>query len=144
QLVDAVQEVPAVDEATATIGTREVPALSALNETLRQDYTADCRQGVDRWNRTLAEVGLGLCLPHPAFHRNVGAFRGQPVSPDGRLLARRDYDRQIGDWLPTEADTAHVHALMQPVHQPGRMAGWVAPPATGVHSKPVDFEYVRA
>jgi hypothetical protein len=23
------------------------------------------------------------------------------------------------------------------------MAGWVAPPSTGVHAKPVDFDYVR-
>ena len=23
------------------------------------------------------------------------------------------------------------------------MAGWVAPPATGIHAKPADFEYVR-
>ena len=29
------------------------------------------------------------------------------------------------------------------VTEPGRMAGWVAPPSTGVHAKPVDFEYVR-
>ena len=37
--------------------TREAPALAALNETLRDDYVADCQKGVDRWNRTLAEVG---------------------------------------------------------------------------------------
>src|SRR4029077_4726079 len=32
---------------------RPVPALSALNPTLRDDYIDDCQKGVDRWNRTL-------------------------------------------------------------------------------------------
>jgi hypothetical protein len=29
------------------------------------------------------------------------------------------------------------------VTEPGLVAGWVAPPASGVHARPVDFEYVR-
>jgi len=29
------------------------------------------------------------------------------------------------------------------VTEPGRMAGWIDPPAAGVHAKPVDFDYVR-
>ena len=29
------------------------------------------------------------------------------------------------------------------VHEPGKMAGWVAPPSAGIHAKPVDYEYVR-
>ena len=32
---------------------------------------------------------------------------------------------------------------MRPVREPGRMAGWIAPPATGIHAKPVDYEYVK-
>ena len=31
--------------------------LTALNETLREDYSDDCQGGLDRWNRTLADVG---------------------------------------------------------------------------------------
>ena len=27
--------------------------------------------------------------------------------------------------------------------EPGKMAGWVAPPSKGIHAKPVDFEYVK-
>ena len=26
--------------------------------------------------------------------------------------------------------------------EPGKMAGWVAPPSSGIHARPVDFEYV--
>jgi benzoyl-CoA 2,3-dioxygenase component B len=38
----------------------------------------------------------------------------------------------------------YVRSLMIPVHEPGRMASWIAPPATGIHQKPVDYDYVRA
>jgi benzoyl-CoA 2,3-dioxygenase component B len=33
--------------------------------------------------------------------------------------------------------------LMVGVTEPGKMAGWVAPPSKGIHAKPVDFEYVK-
>ena len=125
QLRTATRPVPAVEG--GEVGSRQVPALSALNETLRDDYVEDCRKGVERWNRTLAAVGRELRLPHPGFNRQVGAFKGQPITPDGRLVG------------PEE----HVRSLMQPVLEPGRMAGWLAPPATGIHAKPLDFEYVR-
>ena len=36
-----------------------------------------------------------------------------------------------------------VESLMVGVQKQGKMAGWVAPPSTGVHAKPVDFEYVK-
>ena len=32
---------------------------------------------------------------------------------------------------------------MQPVTQPGRVAGWIAAPKKGVNGMAVDFEYVR-
>ena len=60
------------------------PALSALNTTLQDDYIADCAKGVERWNRTLAEVGVELRLPHRGFNRAVGVFRDCNVSPTAR------------------------------------------------------------
>ena len=45
--------------------------------------------------------------------------------------------------LATDADRAHVKSLMVGVTEPGKMAGWVAPPARGIHQKPVDYEYVK-
>jgi len=84
RLHSATRLVPlATDDA---ITTREVAQLAALNETLRDDYIADCQKGVDRWNRTLAEVGMSLLLPHVGFNRQVGTFRDRRVSPDGRLI----------------------------------------------------------
>ncbi|MDQ2754291.1 MAG: benzoyl-CoA 2,3-epoxidase subunit BoxB [Actinomycetota bacterium] len=126
------------------IGVREVPALAALNETLRSDYRDDCQKGVDRWNRTLGEVGLELSLPHIGFNRAVGAFAGHRVSPDGRILSGDEWSQAADRWLPTDEDRAHVQSLMTGVREPGRMAGWVAAPSTGIHQKPVDYEYVKA
>jgi benzoyl-CoA 2,3-dioxygenase component B len=45
--------------------------------------------------------------------------------------------------LPTDADKEHVKSLMVGVKERGVMAGWIAPPATGINQKPVDYEYVQ-
>jgi benzoyl-CoA 2,3-dioxygenase component B len=122
---------------------RPVPALSALNATLRDDYLADCQKGIDRWNRSLARTGAQLRLPHVGFHRAVGAFAGQFITPDGTLVTSPEWASRRADWLPTDADREHVASVMRPVTEPGRMAGWVAAPASGIHAQPVEFEYVR-
>ncbi len=142
-LKTAYRHVPeATDEG---IGAREVTQLAALNETLREDYAVDCQKGVDRWNRALAEAGVDrqFALPHVGFHRNVGTFRGRHVTPDGRMISDVEWHANVSDWLPTDADKAHVKSLQHGVTEPGKMAGWVAPPSTGIHQKPVDFEYVK-
>jgi benzoyl-CoA 2,3-epoxidase subunit B len=134
-------KVPSVEAGSAS--EQSVPALSALNTTLREDYIDDCQNGVDRWNRTLEPVGAALRLPHIGFHRAVGAFAGSHLTPDGRAVPAEEWSRRRAEWLPTDEDQAHVASLMRPVSEPGRMAGWLAPPASGIHAKPVDFEYVR-
>jgi benzoyl-CoA 2,3-dioxygenase component B len=32
---------------------------------------------------------------------------------------------------------------MIPALEPGKMAGWIAPPASGIHQKPIEYAYVR-
>jgi benzoyl-CoA 2,3-dioxygenase component B len=125
------------------VGEREVLSLTALNATLRDDYVEDCAKGVDRWNRTLAEVGCELKLPHVGFHRAVGEFAEAHVTPDGRVVSAEEWKASEAKWLPTDDDQEYVESLMQPVREPGKMAGWVAPPASGLHGKPVDYEYVK-
>ncbi len=125
------------------IGEREAAELSALNETLREDYMVDCQKGVDRWNRALAVVGMSLELPHVGFNRSVGTFKGRTVTPDGRLVDPVTWQSSMGDWLPTAEDRAYVEGLMVGVQEPGKMAGWLAPPQTGIHAKPVDYDYVK-
>jgi benzoyl-CoA 2,3-dioxygenase component B len=125
------------------VGEREVLSLTALNATLRDDYVEDCAKGVERWNRTLADVGCELRLPHIGFHRAVGEFVGAQVTPDGRVVSAEEWESNRSKWLPTDDDQKYVESLMQPVREPGKMAGWVAPPASGLHGKPVDYEYVK-
>ena len=143
RLVDLYRFVPEVTD--AGIEQREVTQLAALNETLRDDYTEDCQKGLDRWNRALAEAGsdVELRLPHVGFHRAVGTFADHHVSPGGELLAQDEWETHRDAWLPTEGDTAHVASLMVGVTEPGRMAGWIAPPTNGINQKPVEYEYVR-
>ncbi len=133
--------VPVVEAGAAR--ERSVPALSALNNTLRNDYIEDCQNGVDRWNRTLAPVGVTLRLPHVGFHRAVGVFSGHELTPEGFPITAEEWSAGHDRWLPNDEDRAHVAALMGPVTEAGRVAGWLAPPANGIHAKPADFEYVR-
>jgi benzoyl-CoA 2,3-dioxygenase component B len=141
QLHHDVRTIPTPEGGAVT--EREVGALTAINATLRDDYTEDCQKGVDRWNRVLAEVGAELVVPHVGFHRAVGEFANVLVSPDGRIVDQATWDANVDRWLPTGADSAHVASLMTPVTERGRMAGWIAPPAQGIGGRPVDMEYVR-
>jgi len=61
----------------------------------------------------------------------------------GKAFTAADVKASIDRWLPTAADREHVISLQVGVTEPGTMAGWVAPPSTGIHQQPVDFEYVR-
>ena len=38
----------------------------------------------------------------------------------------------------------YVQSLMVGCHEPGKFAGWIAPPNKGIDAKPLEFEYVRA
>ncbi|MEC9346131.1 MAG: benzoyl-CoA 2,3-epoxidase subunit BoxB [Pseudomonadota bacterium] len=121
------------------------PALVSLNERLRDDYIADCQKGVDRWNRAIEKAGVDfrLTLPHRAFHRAIGQFGGMNVTPDGKVISAEEWAAKVGGWLPTDEDHAYVRSLMTAVREPGRFAGWIAPPRRGINNRPVDFEYVR-
>ena len=127
------------------LSTVERPSLQVVNLQLRDAYSEDCAKGLRRWNRTIAEAGIDieLTLPHPGFNRSVGTFAPHHVSPDGRLLTDTEWDAAVGDWLPSDDDRDYVHSLMTPVYEPGRMAGWIAPPARGINTRPVEYDYVR-
>ncbi len=123
----------------------ELPALSAVNERLRDDYIKDSQRGLDRWNKVLESnnVDFRFTLPHRGFNRRIGVFGGQQVSPDGEVLSTEQWATWVGDWLPTDADQAFVGSLMQRVIEPGKIASWIAPPVRGINGKPMDFQYVR-
>jgi benzoyl-CoA 2,3-dioxygenase component B len=127
------------------IGQVEVPALTGLNTDLRREYVADCAGGVKRWNRILESAGLPhrLSLPHIAFNRKVGAFAGIEASPGGEQLSAAEWDRHKDQWLPTAIDKAFVRSLMQPVHERGKIAAWIAPPRNGINGQPFAYDYVH-
>jgi len=127
------------------IGATEVAALVALNTDLRREYISDCQNGVNRWNKIIESAGLAqrLHLPHQAFNRKVGAFAGIEASPGGELLSTREWLLRKGNWLPTDVDKTHIRSLMQPVHERGKIAAWIAPPRNGINGKPFDYDYVH-
>jgi benzoyl-CoA 2,3-epoxidase subunit B len=125
--------------------TETVPLLNALNLDLRDEYVADCENGIRRWNQALEDAGLPhrLTLPHEGFNRDVGVYADAHVSPEGEVLTQEQWDARAHKWLPSEQDQADVRSLMKPMYEPGRFAGWIAPPAQGINKMGVEFDYVR-
>jgi benzoyl-CoA 2,3-dioxygenase component B len=123
----------------------DVPMLNAINEVMRDSYLKDCEIGLKRWNRAIERAGhaLRLSLPSPHFRRSIGIWAGQPVTPEGKLVDRDFYEKNLPSWIPAEADRAFVHSLMKKVAAPGKMAAWIAPPDRGINNLPVDYEYVK-
>jgi len=124
---------------------KEVPALTAINMRLRDDYTRDAAGGVGRWNKIIEKAGIDfeLKLPHEAFNRKIGVFADKLFDPDGKLVSGAEYDAGEKEWLPTHADGDFIQSLMVQVTEPGQYAGWIAPPKVGIDNKPGDFEYVK-
>ncbi|MBZ0238359.1 MAG: benzoyl-CoA 2,3-epoxidase subunit BoxB [Deltaproteobacteria bacterium] len=124
---------------------KDVAMRNALNEVLRTEYIKDCQRGVDRWNKTIKDEGIDfvLTLPSNKFHRQIGMWSGSYFTPAGELLDAATWNARRSEWLPSEADEAYVKSLMMPVTEPGKMAGWIAPPAKGINGLPGEFVYVR-
>jgi benzoyl-CoA 2,3-dioxygenase component B len=121
------------------------PALTAVNMRLRDDYTADCQRGLDRWNKVIDRTGVAfkLELPHVGFHRDIGEFKDVKVTPAGAIVDESAWQRSIDSWLPSKDDGDFIVSLMQSVSEPGQFASWIAPPRIGIDNKPGDFEYVK-
>src|SRR5262245_62056106 len=128
-----------------SIAKQDVPALSALNMRLRDDFVADCNAGVGRWNRNFEKYGIPfqLKLPHVAFHRHIGEFSGIKADPDGNVLSDAEWETSKDEFLPSAGDRAYIESLMAPKAVPGKFASWIAPPKVGIDNKPGDFEYVK-
>src|SRR4029453_13813942 len=121
------------------------PALTAINMRLRDDYTADCQRGLDRWNKIIERVGVNFRfqLPHVAFHRQIGEFKDIEASPSGELVEETTWNRKKEKGLPSKDENPFNQSLMRQVVEPGKFASWIAPPRVGIDNKPGDFEYVK-
>ena len=124
---------------------QDVPLRNAMNEILRDAYIDDNQRGLDMWNKTIAEHGIDfkLQLPSRRFNRRIGIYAGLHFTPEGEPIAKEEFEKRRDGWLPAESDRVYVHSLMQPVKEPGKIAGWIAPPTKGINGKPLEFEYVR-
>jgi benzoyl-CoA 2,3-epoxidase subunit B len=123
----------------------EEPALTALNESLRDAYIADCWRALVRWNKNIEDSGIDfrLTLPHRGFRRAIGEFKGVYVTPEGLPVSETEWRAHEGQWLPTPAEREFIGSLMTPVLQPGKFASWIAPPPRGINHQPIEMDYVR-
>lgn len=136
---------PVLEVADGRLVERQVPALTALNERLRERYVKDTIAGVGRLNRVLQRHGVEaqIALPNKAFNRRIGSLAGVHIGLDGSVIDADEWRAHEREWLPTEDDRAYVASLMTPVVEPGRFASWIAPPALGINQQPSEFAYVR-
>ncbi|HTC08344.1 MAG TPA: benzoyl-CoA 2,3-epoxidase subunit BoxB [Acetobacteraceae bacterium] len=131
-----------VDDAIAN---QAVPALSALNMRLRDDFLGDTTGGIRRWNQAIEKAGFDyhLSLPHVVFNRRIGEFTAAKADPAGTLLSDTEWQARQHEFLPTTEDGIYLASLMRPERRPGHYASWIGPPRVGVDNKPGDFEYVQ-
>ena len=122
-----------------------VPTRSAMNEIARRAYMADCEVGLKRWNRLLQKAGVDfqLKLPSPRFRRSIGSWAGFHTTPEGEPISAEAWNSRKAEFVPSEQDKAYVRSLMVQVTEPGKMAGWIAPPDRGINNLPVTYEYVK-
>ena len=123
----------------------DVPALSALNMRLRDDYVADAAAGITRWNRVFEQTGIDfrITLPHVAFNRRIGEFAAIHADTDGHVMADEAWESRRESMLPSSRDSEFIASLMRPERGRGAFASWIAPPRHGIDNRPGDFEYVK-
>ncbi|KAG1647393.1 Benzoyl-CoA-dihydrodiol lyase [Nymphon striatum] len=91
--------------------TEDVPALTAINMRLRDDYVRDAAGG-------------------------IGVFSSVAVDPDGAIISAEEWTKRKDEWLPTKADGDYIQSLMVPCFEPGKYASWIAAPKVGIDNKP--------
>ncbi|MDP6740423.1 MAG: benzoyl-CoA 2,3-epoxidase subunit BoxB [Planctomycetota bacterium] len=123
----------------------EIPLRNAMNEVLREAYIADNEKGIEYWNRECTKAGIDFTFryPHRRFNRSLGEFADSRFDPEGTPLDETAWAERQAEWLPSEDDKTFVKSLMQQVTEPGKFAGWIAPPARGINGQSVEFEYVK-
>lgn len=125
---------------------KEYDLRNCMNEELRDSYSKDCHRVLRRWNRAVKDEGITdfeFSLPSTRFFRRQGQYADHHFDRSGNLIDEATWEANKNDWIPTEEDRAYVQNLMNPVHEQGKVANWIAAPRRGINGKPFDFEYVR-
>jgi benzoyl-CoA 2,3-dioxygenase component B len=123
----------------------EIPLRRAMNALLLEAYHADCTRIMARWNKILERhhVEARLRLPSLRFNRHIGIHAGKHYDPQGNPVAEADFEAGRARWFVNPEDEDYINSCMIKVHEKGKIAAWIAPPAQGVDEKPWDFEYVQ-
>ena len=69
--------------------------------------------------------------------------RATRTKPHGSPIGEGEWAVRWCEWLPDDGDRAFVRSLMQRVVEPGKVAGWLAPPEIGIDNLPAAYDYVR-
>ena len=128
-----------------TVETQTIPMRNAMNEITRRAYVTDCEVGLKRWNRLIKKAGydIQLKLPSARFRRNIGIWAGVDVNPEGKIIAKDEFDEKLGSWLPTDSDKEFINSLMIQVVEVDKTAGWITPPNRGINNMDIHYEYVN-
>ena len=128
-----------------SIKTVSIPLRNAMNVVARRAYVKDCDIGVQRWNRVIRKAGVDfeIKLPSERFRRTVGVYSGHHFTPEGKPISAAEFEARKYEWIPAPADRTFVKSLMKQVIEPGKMAGWIAPPDRGINNLAVEYEYVK-
>ena len=128
-----------------TIIKESIPIRNAINDITRNAYINDCNIGLKRWNRMIQKNGFSyfLTLPSVRFNRSIGNWNNKYFTPEGNILSKEDFDKNISEYLPIQIDKNYINELMVPVYEPGKTANWIASPRRGINNLAIDYPYVR-
>ena len=112
------------------------PILSRERQTRSQRWS---------WNKALAEEDCDyeVKLPSLRFNRKIGIQSTHLCDPMGNKINQEEWEARKYEWIPSSEEKQYVRNCMISVTELGKFANWITPPARGVNSKPLDFEYVR-
>ena len=82
----------------------DVPALSALNMRLRDDYMQDCVKGMRRWNKVISTAGMtssSRCRMSRSTARSASSRTCMPT-PDGMLIDDATWGKRKAEFLPSD------------------------------------------
>ena len=135
----------AVPDDKGGVANETVPLRNAMNEVARNAYVKDCEMGLKRWNMIIKRAGhaVQLTLPSTRFGRGIGSWAGIATDLQGTRISAEAYANVRTYGLPSLEDRAFVQSLMQRVTEPGKMAGWLAPPERGINNLSISHEYVH-
>jgi len=89
------------------------------------------------------EFDIQLKLPSTRFRRNIGIWAGVDVNPEGKIISKDNFDKNIGSWLPSDNDKEFINSLMVQVIEVNKTAGWIAPPNRGINNMDIGYDYVN-